>query len=443
MNDLGQAPATTPAQILVVTPAPDDAGAETYDRFDWQSAMATADLLGFYFDLLSAGGAPSSGVVFELICEHHEDWALTDGVASEIVSAKHHERRFGTYSTFKQLLDEGGVLHLLERWLALKQSPACRVVTTPGLSGDPHLLEKACAHFAEQDEDGLELGEYKELLARFAKEITQRRVANRKSADPNVADASVAPESPETLAAFLRVLRITHGRPFRDDLAYSASTRYAMPVAKALSREDAADAIWHALLNVVRERMRAAGPTPRASLPLVLGAKDEAGFEKRMLTLSDVETIIGVALANPSGYRPLPKQIKTTKVAVKMSVGGCSDNAIARAESLRLQFRKHWRTVTSGPSRGTSRQRVENVLRRVVEEETALVSGGSAKWGPALWSSVQGRLDALEHSPKANGLDSDLLLGGVAELSNNCLVWFSEGFDADKLARELAEEATQ
>lgn len=443
VNDLGQASAATPAQILAVTPAPDDAGAETYDRFDWQCAMATADLLAFYFGQLSAGGSPPDGVVFELICEHHEDWALSNGVKAEIISAKHHERGFGTYSTLKQLLDEGGVLHLLDRWLALQKTPECRVMTTSGLSGDAQLLERACAHFSEQDEGALEVGEHEELLSRFAKEITNRRVTKLRSADPKATEASVEVESPETLAAFLRILRVTHGLPFRDDLQYSASSRYAMPVAKALGRDDAADAIWHALLNVVRERMRAAGPHPRASLPLVLGAKDEPGFEKRMLTLSDVDTIIGVALANPSGYRPLPKQIKTTRVAVKMSVGGCSDNAIARAENLRLQFRKHWRTVTSGPGRVSSRQKIENVLQRIVEEETELVSGDAGPWGTALWSSVRLRLDALENSPKAQGLDADLLLGGVAELSNNCLVWFSEGFDADTFARDLAEEATQ
>lgn len=443
MDDLGQASAATPAQILAVTPAPDDVGAETYDRFDWQCAMATADVLAFYCDLLSAGISPSDDVVFELICEHHEDWALKGATSAEIISAKHHERGFGTYSTLKQLLDEGGVLHLLDRWLALQKSPGCRVMTPPGLSGDALLLEKACAHFAEQGEGALELGEHQELLARLANEITKRRVTKLTSANLKLPVPSVEDETPETLAAFLGVLRIFHGLPFRDDLPYSAGPRYAMPVAKELGREDAAGAIWHALLNVVRERMRAAGPNPRASLPLVLGAKDEVGFEKRMLTVSDVQTIVGVALANPAGYRPLPKQIKTTKVAVKMSVGGCSDNAIARAENLRLQFRKHWRTVNSGPSKVTARQRVENVLQRIVEEETAVVSGGSGPWGSALWSSVQGRLDALEASPKAQGLDFDLLLGGVAELSNNCLAWFSEAFDADQVARDLAGEVTK
>ena len=39
-------------------------------------------------------------------------------------------------------------------------------------------------------------------------------------------------------------------------------------------------------------------------------------------------------------------------------------------------------------------------------------------------------------------MDSDMLLGGVAELSNKCLVWFSPSFDADAVMRETAEKAT-
>ena len=409
------------------------------DRFDWQCAMATADLLAAYADLLLSGDA-SQGLVIELICEHHEDWALSDGVDAEIVSAKHLEREFGTYSTLKQLLDDGGVLHLFDRWVALKRSPRCRVMTTPGLSGDAKELEKACAHYADK-QGPPDPEDFNELLARLAAEITRRRTLKAKSADPKSTFVFVD-EDPATLAAFLRVLRLSHSRPFRDDLAYSAGDRYAMPVAKAVGHPEAADAIWEAVMNVVRERMRAAGPHPRAALPLVLGAKDETGFEQRMLTLADVATIVEVAVANPSGYRRLPKAILTSKVALKMSAGGCSGTSIARAESLRLQFRSHWRTTTSGPSRVLARRAVENALHRIADEESAVASAVPEPWGAQMWHAIQARVDDFDGSAKAHGLDSDLLLGGVAELSNRCLVWFSPGFDADALMRDTADKAT-
>lgn len=443
MNDSGPASAPTPAQVLVTTAAPDDAGAETYDRFDWQCAMATADLLSLFYSRLTA--SPDSGdaaVTFELYCEHHEDWAFTKGAASEIVSAKHHEREFGTYSTLKMLLDDGGVLHLFDRWVALGKSPHCRLVTTSALSSVALDLEKACAHFAEQSTVDLSTDECRDLLENLAKEIRKRRLQKLSATNPTASLESIVPESPDSLAAFLRVLRIDHGRPYRDDLEYSASSRYAMPVAVALGRPDAADAIWSALLDMVRQRMRAAGPNARASLPLLLGAADESGFEKRMLTLADVETIVQVALANTSAYGRLPKKVWATKVAVKMDVGGCSDTAIGRAERLRLQYRAHWRAVTSGPSKIADERRVLNMLHRVAEEEVDLVSHPADQWGKKFWTSVQARVDALEGTHKANGLDADLLLGGVAELSNNCVVWFSPRFDVAERLRQLADEAT-
>ena len=324
MTDINQAAPATPAQILVATPQPDDAGAETNDRYDWQAALATVHILSAYFDLLGGGQVVPNDAALELICEHHEDWAITDGHDAEIVSAKHHETAFGAYTTLRKLMDEGGLHHLFERWIALQRSPRCRLVTTPGLSGDARRLEAACAHFSDQPAETVEVGEWQELLDDLAKVISEFRLKKLKGADPEATPESVPTESVGTIVAFLRILRIDHGQPRREHLPYMAGNAFAMPVAAALGRPDAADAIWQALLQVVRERMRAAGPTLRAALPTVLGAKDEDGFEARSLTLNEVQVIVTVALANPAGYRPLPRRLKTSKVAVKMSVGGCS-----------------------------------------------------------------------------------------------------------------------
>lgn len=83
-----------------------------------------------------------------------------------------------------------------------------------------------------------------------------------------------------------------------------------------------------------------------------------------------------------------------------------------------------------------------NVLQRVVDDETELVRNSSARWGPALWGAVQRRLESVASTARAQGLDEDLLLGGIADLANNCKVWFSPDFDADELARRLAEDVT-
>ena len=42
----------------------------------------------------------------------------------------------------------------------------------------------------------------------------------------------------------------------------------------------------------------------------------------------------------------------------------------------------------------------------------------------------------------AVGFDTDMLLGGVADLANQCKVWFSESFDAQARIRELRERSS-
>ena len=197
--------------------------------------MATADVLAYYLDRVAATPTPADEIDFELLCEHHEDWALIEGVNTEIVSAKHLEPTFGTFTTIKQLLDEGGVLHLYDRWQGLEKSPRCRVVTSAVQTDDAALFMRACDHFARQGSEPLDLGEFNEFLGKLAREIAKRRLTRAKAANPEVTQDSVPLEPAETLASFLRVLRVDR-HPYRDDLRDSESRKYALPVATALGR---------------------------------------------------------------------------------------------------------------------------------------------------------------------------------------------------------------
>lgn len=156
MTVFGGEPAASPTEILKGTPPPDDAGASTADRYDWQAAMATADVLALYLDCLEADGTVRDAAGFEVICEHHEDWALSDAGIAEIVSAKHRETGVGAFTTFRSLLVDGGVLNLYDRWLALDEAPRCRLVTTAGLASEAHTLTEIAAAFAQGMLDGPE-----------------------------------------------------------------------------------------------------------------------------------------------------------------------------------------------------------------------------------------------------------------------------------------------
>ena len=50
--------------------------------------------------------------------------------------------------------------------------------------------------------------------------------------------------------------------------------------------------------------------------------------------MTDIDIAIRTALAMPAGYEPVQRVPLTTRLAVKMNTGGCSDNAVERAEHL-------------------------------------------------------------------------------------------------------------
>jgi len=377
---------------------------------------------------------------FEVICEHHEDWALSDGHAVEIVSGKHKETEVGAFTTIRSLLVDGGVLHLLDRWLALGRTPSCRLVTTAGVADDARDLIETAKAFA----DGMPDGEgYDAIMERFGRAVARARTAKAGSGsdeEPGRGPGTLS-EDRATLAAFLRVLRVEDSKPARGYVALLAVPAYARPVAVRMRVPGAEAAVWTAVLSLVRERMRAAGPLRRSHLPTVLGARDEPGHEARTITLGDIAVAVRVAIDNQAGLRPLPRRIRTSKVAIKMTEGGCSDNTVERAEALRRQYRQHWRDVQAIPSMDPAQRRVENTLLRVIDEATEAVRVTGQKWGRVLWWEVQTRLDDIAAADRAHGLDADLLLGGVSELSNECRAWFSDAFDVEAEANRLAQEA--
>jgi len=418
----------TPAAALRETTPLDDAGAETADRYEWQAMMATADVLSAYFQSLNEAGALTARADFTAICEHHEDWALISGDESEIVSAKHREASAPPFSTLRDLLVDGGVLHLLERWQTLNRTPSCRLVTTGGLSRNAARVANASERLHRDPEiadDGLT-----SLLADLCQAIATLRPG--------------AEYRPPDLAAFLISLRIQSGEARRDHLPDMAPSRYGAPIADRLGRPEAAGAIWYAVLAMVRQRMRAAGPVRGGALPTVLGEPHEAdALAARTVILRDVDAAIRVALSNVPAYKPLPRLMRANRMAVKMARGGCSDNAIERAEILRLQYRRYWRDRASSPTLSDPRRQARNTLMRIVDETTEAVRTDTGSWGALLWREVEQRLRAPIADPATQGMDADLLLGGISDLSNNCQVWFTDRFDAAAELRRIVSGATQ
>ncbi|WP_114907683.1 hypothetical protein [Ornithinimicrobium murale] len=412
-----------PEEILRATPPPDDAGAQTADRYEWQAMMATADVLALYFQSLDDAGNLSLSDEATVVCEHHEDWSIVHNGSTELVSGKHREASIAPITSFRQVLNEAGVLHLFRRWMALERTPRCRVVTTGGLAGDGRKIARGCDQLREDPASNAA-----ELLAL----IDHFKAALVGQLPPDVAEPDT-----DGIRSFLAGLRFQDAQPRRDQLPDLAAERYGRPVAERLGRPSGGAAAWQAAFALVRPRMRNAGPSVGGGLPVVLGVEHDDSLAPRTLSVRDVDIAVRFALNNLAGYAPLPRIIKANRMAVKMSQGGCSDNAVERADELRLQYRRYWRARLSHPNTGDHRSRLDNILRRAVDEATDVVRTETHPWGAQLWRHLSEGLQDLEGQTDAHGLSADLLLGGVSELANTCRVWYTDRFDAQEMLRQL------
>jgi hypothetical protein len=393
--------------------------------------MATADVLALYFQVIDSTGQIRAGADFTVICEHHEDWSVLANGNSEIISGKHREASVGAFSTLRQLLDEGGVLHLLNRWDALQATPACRLVTTAGLSGDAAKLGRVTAVLRDAPQS-----DHAEVVATL--QLMQRSIQSIESSN-----GVVPPQrSAELLRRFLRSLRIDDSLARREHLPDMAPTAYGEPVAQRLGRPGSGSAVWRAVLALVRPRMRNAGPSEGGSLPVVLGVAHDEPLAPRSLALLDVHEAIQIALENERAYAPLPRIVKANVMAVKMTRGGCSDNTVERADRLRLQYGRYWRASRGNPSTFDKRRRLDNLLLRVLDEATESVRTPDSDWGGLLWRELCVRLGELESDREAQGLSADLLLGGISDLANRCEAWYTDRFNArEALQRLMVEQA--
>ncbi|WP_191841446.1 hypothetical protein [Catellatospora chokoriensis] len=447
------------AELLLTLEPPDDSGAQTLDRYDWQAAMAAADGLRLLLDSMDDAGPLGEDESRRVVCEYHEDWAAVDGEHAEIVSGKHRDPSFGAYTTVNSLLTAGGLAHLFARWCALQEKVTCRLVTTAGLGSGkpPQKLEAATQALRKQRQGDLPLViDDKHLEA--VGEFTQGLLAHADGLPEDWGDSAKAvPPTPtaaqhDQAVRFLSMLSLSHGQPQRSVLPYAAPSMYVRPVLVRMGLpDDIADEVWEAVLGLFRTRMRAAGPRPQAGLPNVLAhrlgsplpgaVQMDRELAGRIVTIADIHIAIEVAVAAPNAYRPLPRVTLLNRMGVKMAVGDCTDNSIERAEQLRKDHEELWRIrVAVDPEARAEQNKLRRALLRISDNATQTVATPDHAWGTDLWRELQSQIDAMGPDSWTDLLDSDLRLGGICELANRCQVWFSTRFDIDaEMARLRAE----
>jgi len=438
----------TAVELLGSVPQLDDSGANTADRYDWQAAMAAADGLALYHEGLAEDGRLRPDCQDLVMCEWHEDWVLFSGSSVELVSAKHRDPSQGAYTTLAKLADDGGLAHLFNRWAALREIPLCRLVTSGGLSnGPPHDLLTAADHFRSlrlTAEPVVVNSEHADVVAKFRKAVATYCNDTRERWRGNGSAVAVSEQDCDAeIARFLAVLTVADGKIQRDYVAHAAPNMYVKPVLDRIGVGGSATAVWEAVLGVFRARMRSRGPLPTGGLPAVLQGGDgpssvnlelRRALASRTVSMRDIETAITMALTVPGAYEPIPRMPRTSRLEVKMSVGGCSDNAIERALSLRIDYQEYWRDRenTEATAR-VERKRVERFLQRLSDHTT----DSTHPQGSVLWRRLQNAVDTLDYDKLPAGMDADLALGGVCDLTGRCKVWFGPRFDVEAVIAQI------
>ncbi|MEV0269571.1 hypothetical protein AB0H43_12380 [Hamadaea sp. NPDC050747] len=449
---------TASAVALVVSTAqPDDSGSETFDRYDWQAAMAAAHGLRLLYDALSKG--PISEAPFcRIICELHEDWVACVGDDAELISAKHRDRSFGAYTTVGMLVTKGGLGHLFGRWCALQEKPTCRLVTTAGLQRTAkdlmdaattlrsHRLSKTAANMA---------GAQQAAVTAFVRCLLDYKAGEGEAGLP-VAWTGTA-DNPVTAATqahtdqamrFLAILDIDCTPPLRKEIGHAAPTMFVAPVLSLMGIDvgRAAD-VWASVLAVFRERMKDAGPRPDGALPDLMQwrpTNDAGGGERelvsRIVAITDIAIVIQVVTtAVTPAYEP-PPALPLTRLGIKMAKGGCADTSIERAEQLRQDYSEFWRAkIDVDHSARFEQDANRRKLHRLSDEATHAVRQQDQLWGTPLWIELQIRLAAMPTAGLPVQMDEELALGGVCDLTSRCQVWFSERFDVDAALAEAQQ----
>lgn len=432
---------------LLNLPPTDDAGAQTADRYEWQAAMGAADGLALYLQHHDGQWNHLNRAAIQIICEYHEDWVIQLGAEAELVSAKHREPASGPWKDISSLVIEGGIGHLFARWLMGGCSASARLVTNAATAaGEATDLADCRAFLVTLASGGTLTFDQSQKLAKCVDAICRSLMMYRKKLPGEWQAASgarskdlVVPESHRTTAqAFLLVLRIDHGRPGRAMTAHAAPSLYAQPLVAKLGQPTSVSvAVWEAVLQVFRLRMRAQGTTERGGLP-VIGATAAAttssaiSVNERTVTLADIEIAVATAVAHPGAYQPISVPPRRTKLSAKMAHGGCAETSIERAERLRLAYSGYRRERRNSiPGSSAEIARLEAMLHRIADEETHRSRSTSGGWGADLWAALSSRLHESQTDLSPFQIDGDLGLGGICELTARCQVWFSDKFDVE------------
>lgn len=429
---------TVPPQLLVA--APDDAGAQTADRYDWQALTAAVDCLACVIEHSAAGDSLREDIC--LICEHHEDYIVCVGDAIELVSAKHRDLSQGSW-TYATLFTDGGIAHLFLRWAAFHEQVTARLVTNAGLNAEAAKLRGLCELLRGIGVGPLRDVDWQGLLTAAGRILTAipptKVLGEWKLQNGDASDVFIA-----AARRFLSALAFDCERPPRGMLPSAAVSMYVIPFLEFLGRNIAvATSTWEKIASLFRLRMRGHTEPGFEGMATVIAnihnlTADERlqlRLHQRAIWVKDVVEVVNLVADLNIAPIDQNRMIAPTRLALKLINAGCQDTTIHAAEAAAQRWRSEEMALSeAGIGVGPALQRVKGralLLASEIHESHAQSASPGNDYGPQMWVELKNSITASSFDDTSVIHDDDLALGVVCDLASQCQVWLSSAFDLD------------
>lgn len=450
--------------VFHTTPPREDAGSNTLNRFFFQTRAATRDALALYAAHLETIGAGQEPPPLRIVCERHEDYAVLRGSEVELVSVKHRDLNRGVWTLTNSITD-GGIAHLYRNWCDLGRLPTCRLVTNSDFSSasSKDLIE-VCG-FSRSGTAPPPGSERDKTLSAVATEIAAKLIQHRKKTHltaehllPGSGTGEIASQPSAALVQrvrdFIGILVLDRNLPARDYFDAAAPEKFVKPVlAKLGAPTSTCRPVWREIHSLICSRMEDDGETKWGGLAQLVqalhnGAGDPAlhtQAARRTLTTARIGEGIQqiIAASSPLAYLSVPDEPPRTKLEAKMRRGGCDANMTSGAAMVMNYWRRQRGAfLDDSPGQHCELEMLRMDLQSAVQDVSrAVVSKTSEgeQYGAELWSSIR-TIDPEQVVFTPFKLDRHSLAGAVAELADDCLVWFSPRFDAKQAVELDAEE---
>lgn len=380
---------------------PEDTGAETAARYRFQAEVIARDAIAC---LVNGSGA--------VICEWQEDAIVVRASDVELLSVKHREVDQGAWSR-RLLIEKGGLRHLYQRWTATGRRARCRLATNGGLDTEAAAIRDACS---EGDEA---------KIREQAEEICGRMGGTA-----------------DELVPFLLGLRIEDGLPAR---AHIGAVHIAGVMRPALRRmgitsvtpDDAYDAIVRAVELASRDR-----PDAADSLDVVLDpngldaiAQTRRRLAERTLRPDRLRQAIAAVRGSDRVRLVLESGPKPTALEQKLRAGGLGPTSIRAAKALRASwslFEKEMLDPIAGLEEIDDLAVRLSVAASTAETEAMSSPDADGTWGRRMQQILRAAIEAgtIVRPPFVPREDA-LMEGYLYELTDRCLIWWSQEFELD------------